>query len=215
MASLLITAVTGGIALLTLRNRVKSDSEELGFDSETIGGLMLYSEISSAYGTLAESKAQQTRVELDFYANYLAQSAHYLSWLYANRDSVAAAPVLPPDTSTSGKFTMQRMLLSEDVSLSDVAEEVGFLGSMERLWEPIIQSNEGIVSSIYLGTVSGLMISYDAVPETKDIRAGEAYYDFSASPWYSGDGSGGADLHGRVHGQLRAGPDDHVRRAVL
>lgn len=182
---LLITAVTSGIALLTLLNRVKSDSEELGFDSEVIGELMLYSEISSAYGTLAESKAQQTRIELDLYANYLSQSVHYLSWLCANRDSVAAPPVLPPDASMSGEFTMQRMLLSEDVSLSDVAEEAGFLGTMEQLWEPIIRANENEVSNIYLGTVSGLMISYDAVPETKDIRAGEAYYDFSASPWYT------------------------------
>lgn len=70
--------------------------------------------------------------------------------------------VAPPLASTAeGEFAMQRGLTSDKVSLNSVMDDVLFFSNIEQVYEPIARENEDLISTVYSGTESGLLISYD------------------------------------------------------
>ena len=44
---------------------------------------------------------------------------------------------------------------------SDIAEELALLGNLESVWFPMMEKDGAMITTIYVGTESGFLISYD------------------------------------------------------
>ena len=171
VAALIVTSVVGVVSML----RIKNDSE-----------LALIGQMEQNLKNIVISKASQAESELGKYAAYVSDFASYIQSLYENPQAYVPAEVLPPDAANANVYTMQRYLVSEDMAYEDVRVEVELLGNLKHIWEPVVEDNSDIISTIYVGTESGFHISYDPRSDLGVIEGSyESYYDYFDSSWYS------------------------------
>lgn len=88
-----------------------------------------------------------------------------------------------PVKENIGIWAMQRIIADKSISYSDVEEENKLLGNMETVFSSITEHSEN-VSTIYIGTETGIIISYDPNSEYAELGV-ENYYDFRKSDWYT------------------------------
>ncbi len=92
--------------------------------------------------------------------------------------------MFPLDILNKNKFTMQRTFSSRNIRLEDVEDEL-LLGNLEQIWKPIVMKNSDVITSVYIGTERGFMISYDNYSELDEGET-ESYYNYFDSIWYKG-----------------------------
>ena len=185
VASLVLTGTVGLAGLITVRDRVIRDSTDLGDSAAGESQTALLSQMEQNLLNVAESKAEMADAQLGRYMDYINSFAQYINWLYSNRNEVILRPVAPPDAAMKNKLSMQRYLTGEDVELDSVLDEVSLFGNLEQVWMPVISNHPDMITTIYVGSASGFMISLD---DRADLAAtgGEAYYDYTQSTWYQG-----------------------------
>ncbi len=134
---------------------------------------------------LAKSKAELADARLETFRGTAGHLADYISGLYADPDRYTRREILPPSSAAAGQYVMQRGFVSEEISLEDVSDELGLLSNAEQIFRPVIMGFDGTVTTIYLGTESGVMISYDASSEVAGNEEGsEIYFNYRERPWY-------------------------------
>ncbi len=119
------------------------------------------------------------------YLSYVSGFAAYIHDLYENPSRYTDQEVLPPDAANQGRMTMQRYLRDGGVALEDVERELKLFGNLEVYWKNAVAQNEGIITTVYIGTESGLHIAYDPASELGvEPGSAESHFDYSASEWY-------------------------------
>ena len=161
VASLVLTGTVGLAGLITVRDRVIRDSTDLGDSAAGESQTALLSQMEQNLLNVAESKAEMADAQLGRYMDYINSFAQYINWLYSNRNEVIPRPVAPPDAAMKNKLSMQRYLTGEDVELDRVLDEVSLLGNLEQVWMPVISNHPDMITTIYVGSASGFMISLD------------------------------------------------------
>lgn len=130
-------------------------------------------------------KAELADIQLEGYAGYIQDFASYIHNLYLNPSAYLKKEVLPPNPENKGTYSLQRALTGTDISLEEIDDEMGLLGNLEQVWDPVITANSEIITTIYIGTESGFMISYDAyAADDSEGNYEEAYYNYFATEWY-------------------------------
>ena len=134
----------------------------------------LSNELSRNLSNEVEQKASKTSAILDAYQNYMRLVRNYTESMYENRDELIASGSFVDSSRAStgeGVYAMQSAFASEDYDLDQYRDEMYFFSHLETIMEPMAKENEERISTIYMGTKSGLLISYDkwstlsAVPE--------------------------------------------------
>ena len=170
IVSLLLTSAVGLLSMLM----IKSESE-----------MALTSQMEQNLSNIVSSKADLAHSELGRYSGYINEFAEYANWLYKHPESFVAKPVLPPDAKNAGSYSMQRYLTSEKISLEQVESEIALLGNLEQMWYPVISANSDMITTIYVGTESGFMISYDMNADLGVTEGSyESYFNYFRSSWY-------------------------------
>lgn len=132
-----------------------------------------------------EQKAASANAKLEHYEKYIEFITDYIEGMYANKEEMIGRGRMfyaPRDTT---EYVLTRGFASEDMSEADVADELRFFSNLENIWEPIVKANEDLITTVYAGTTSGLLSSYDRwsflspMPEGKEL-----IYDFFESNWY-------------------------------
>ncbi len=179
VAALLLTGVLWAGCLLTLRDTVQRDSQDLGGNAAAAGSEALLTQMERNLYEGAESEASVVDEKLERFAGYVRSSVFYAHQIYAEPDAYLPVEVRPPDAADIHTYTMQLVLQSEDMDQEDVAEEAGLLANLVHLWEPVMRENAGNIASIYLCTENGLMLNYDRradlAPES---------WDYTTAAWY-------------------------------
>lgn len=169
--ALLLTSVIGIFSML----KIKSDSETA-----------LVNQMEQNLNNIVKSKADLADSELGKFSGYIKEFADYTNWLYRYEDCFVKKEVLPPDKENAGVFSMQRYLANEGIFLDDVISEVELLGNLEQIWYPAISANSDMITTIYVGTESGFMISYDPNADLGVTEGSyESYFDYFESDWYN------------------------------
>ena len=146
-------------------------------------------ELSHSLSQIVEDKAQKTNAMLDAYKGYMKMLRDYTENMYLHRDELIETGKFVDSSRAStgeGVYAMQSAFASEDYDLDSYMDEMYFFSHLEDILAPIAQNNEEEISTIYLGTKSGMLISYDkwstlsAVPEPDFF-----IYDFTKSEWYT------------------------------
>ena len=176
LTSVLLVATI--ITSLAFMHRMRRGGEE-----------MLSAELRRNLTGQVEQKAAETLVRLDEYVRYIELIRDYTESMYPRWDElVATGHFVDTSRASTGVdvYALQSAFTMEDYDLDSFHDEMYFFSHLEDILDPIIRENEDQISTLYLGTVSGLMISYDkwswlsAVPEPDFF-----VYDFTQSDWYS------------------------------
>ena len=157
--------------------------------------------------TIAD-KAALADAKFGKYEEFLQNYVRILEEYYDHPEDFVPQEVLPPDAKNQDHLTMQRYLRDENVSLDDprVQDEIAYFGNLEPMWRSLNELNIGVIATMYLGTESGVMVSYDrdsalGVPESGT----ESYFDYSESDWYvkarDTSRSGFTDLYADSYGR--------------
>ncbi len=183
VASLLVSGAVGLVGLLTVRGRVLADNANLGETAARTSADALLAQMQQNLLNVVADKAGLADAELGRFDEQVGNFARYIGGLYAEPERYVGREVLPPDTANAGVYTMQRSLARQDVAPGDIMAEAALLGNTEQVFAPVVAAAPDTIATIYLGTETGLMISYDPYSAASDT-GGEFYYDYLASSWY-------------------------------
>ena len=168
--ALVLTSVVGLFSMLM----IKSDSE-----------IALTNQMEQNLNNIVSDKAALADSELGKFSGYIKEFADYANWLYKHPDSFVDKEVLPPDAKNAGKFSMQRYLTTENISVDCIKNELSLLGNLEQIWNPVISANSEMITTIYIGTESGFMISYDPNADLGVTEGSfESYFNYYESSWF-------------------------------
>ena len=182
IAALVVTIAVGVVSMLNIKKRVISDSARLGESAAENSAGILKEQIESNLLTITESKAEYASSQFGRLAGYVRQYASYLHYLYLNEEQYNPVEVLPPDNKNAGKLVLMRDFANDNISLPDVKDEIGLLGNVEPMFASAMSVDGDIITTIYLGTESGVMISYD---KYSDSGESQGNYNFFESSWYT------------------------------
>ncbi|MDD6051701.1 MAG: SpoIIE family protein phosphatase [Clostridiales bacterium] len=171
VAGLLLTSAVGLFSML----RIKGDSENA-----------LIRQMNQNLLNIVKDKADLADSELGKYAAYIRDFAAYIHGLYLQPEDYVQREVLPPDAGNAGVCSMQRYLVSPEVSVEATAQERKLLGNLEQVWAPALSGSKDMITTIYVGTQSGFLLSYDDCADL-GVTPGsdESYFDYFQSSWYT------------------------------
>ncbi len=181
VAALVLTGVLWVGSLLTLRDTVLRDSQDLGRDAATASGMALMDQMENNLLQGVQSEAAVVDGKLARFAGYVQDFAFYAHRLYEEPAAYVPKEVLPPNAENKYQYVLQLALRDENVEQDDIQEEVGLLANLVHMWQPVMTNNAGNIASIYLCTESGFMINYD---ERSDLT--DELFDYSDRMWYVG-----------------------------
>ena len=132
-----------------------------------------------------EQTAASADAKLEHYEKYIELVTDYIENMYLHEDEMIARGreyYAPTDTA---EYMLTAGYFLEDPDVESYREERLFFSNLEQLWEPIAKANENLITTLYAGTVDGLMTSYDhwsylSVPQ----EGKQMYYDYREADWY-------------------------------
>ncbi len=139
---------------------------------------------------LVESKAEVADAKFQHYSAYIDFICDYITDMYKNRDfliSTGRELDFSRATTPRGEFAMVIDLRTEDYNTTDPAIKADnlFFSNLEKVLAPIVKKNDGLISTSYLGTETGLLVSYDKYSYLSATPPGEkSTYDYFESEWY-------------------------------
>ena len=136
------------------------------------------------YETVA-NKSDLANEVLNSYADRVYMFVDCAEDMYAHPEQYQPREVLPPRPEMGGRPIMERTLASEDVTAEQLHDEICLLGNLEPLFKSITESEDTNITDIYIGTVSGVLLSYTDVDYLGEVpEQGEFYYEFRQAGWY-------------------------------
>ena len=179
MNTIVLAIVTAAILLVSLAtiitiNRIRDTSRKALMDQME----------TRLYETVA-NKSDLANEILNSYADRVHMFVDCAEDMYAHPEQYQPRDVHPPRPEMGGKPVMERTLASADVSAADLHDEICLLGNLEPLFKSITESEDTNITDIYIGTVSGLLLSYTDVNYLGGVpEEGEFYYEFREAGWY-------------------------------
>ncbi|MDR0949479.1 MAG: SpoIIE family protein phosphatase, partial [Lachnospiraceae bacterium] len=184
LVALLLAAMIGIVSMLSIQREVLLGSETLGDHAAQKSEHSLTEQMEKSLLDIASGKAELADAKLGMYLSYVDMFARYSEALYDHPDQFVLTNVAPPMKENKGTLSLQRYLLDQSISLQTVLPQVGLLGNLVNVFDPIIKENSEIITTIYIGTEEGFLLSYDDRADLGDTDSEEEYYNFSESDWY-------------------------------
>ncbi len=181
--TLILSTVICLSAIHFIRNSAISGSKELGDSASMVSSIAMMSQLEEKISNQAEDKTLLAEEKLSAYSDAIISAAAFAHSLYTNPDSYPDKEVEKPMDINAGKWVMQRTIADKSIPYEDLRDESGLLGNMIDVFKPMVEVNDN-VSTIYLGTKDGLLISYDPFSDTGD-NVGEGYFEFRETSWYN------------------------------
>ena len=148
---------------------------------------VLLGQLENNLKNVVDEKVISANAMLEHYEKYIEFFSDYTEKIYANKEEImkSGKKIFPPHDTH--EYAMARGFASEDIKASDVMDEILLYSDLEYILEPISKENQELITTMYMGTASGLLVSYDrwsylSLPEE---GKSEIYYNYFDSNWYS------------------------------
>lgn len=184
MAALLAATAVSIMSMLRIQTTVVAGGKQLGETAARDSEQALLAQMENSLLSLVESKAEIADANLGKFSDYINLFADYANELYRHPENYKPLAVLPPDAANAGVPVMQRYLSDSAITLDAVWDEVQLLGNMANVFAPALAENRNMITTIYVGTASGALLSYDTGSDLADTDAPEEYHYFADSSWY-------------------------------
>ena len=183
LLTLILSTFTFLSAIQFIRFSAVRSSEELGESASITSSEAMMQKLEESILAQAQDKALLAEQKLAAYSDSILFAASYANSLFQGAEEYPVREVERPLRENAGKWVMQRTLANPRISYEDVRDENCLLGNMQDVFEPIVKNNDN-VATIYLGTESGLLISYDPNSDSGELE-GESYYEYRGNGWYN------------------------------
>ena len=183
LITLILTSVVSLTAIHFIRSSAVDNSTKLGDNASTVSSEALTDELESEMLRQTDDKAALAESRLRAYSVSTVYAGSYATSLYADPANYPDREVAVPDPANKGSWVMQRTLASEDIDYADLEAESRLLGNMADIFGTVVENNNAI-ATVYMGTESGLLISYDRNSDVEAAENGENYYEYRGSEWY-------------------------------
>lgn len=182
LAIIVIQAVISMSAIHFIRIAAVDGSVELGEHAAKLSATSMLSQLEENISGQVEDKSTLAEQKLSSYADSIEYAADYAHVLISSPENFPEKPVLPPNNDNYGNWCMQRVLADESVVYNKNNREDLVYGNMETIFASIIKTNPN-AATVYMGTETGLLISYDIYSSNE--TDGEVYYNYFDSEWYT------------------------------
>ena len=182
MVTLVLATLTFLSSISFIRSNAIENSTELGENASAISSEAMMQKLEESIQNQARDKALLAEQKLAAYSDAVTYASAYATALYQNPENYPNREVDWPNSENAGIWAMQRTLANEYISYDDLREKNCLLGNMEDLFASIAKNGENI-TSIYMGTDDGLLLSYDTYSDTGD-NGGVSYYEYRTTLWY-------------------------------
>ena len=134
---------------------------------------------------IVDNKVEIAEREIKKYKSYVLSMANYINRIYRNSTSFKHNPVGQINKNIGHVLSLQRSMLNEDVNIPSIEDEMNKIANVESFWNVLINSEKDTITSLYLGSEAGFMLSYDKYANLAELsQNGEAYFDFKSRQWY-------------------------------
>ena len=187
----IVAVLVGGLGIYhmqIIRSTVLAEEVELGDTVSELSRSALQNQVLEDIENIVQTNAQLTDAKLSVFDNAVSHLARAIHNQYVRtRDDPEKYPgneILPPNDKDCGTYTMQRTLAARAVTPEDIQGDMAALSYMEPILNAIITENSDMISTIYIGTESGLLVSYDLVNYGGPYDGSEEYYYYFTAAWY-------------------------------
>lgn len=171
LIALLATGITGFLCIQWVR--ISSEAA-------------LTEQLESNLKSIVEQKAVFADAKLEHYEKYIEFVTDYIEDMYADEDAMISQGRIFDAPKDTKEYALTRGFTTEGINVDDYAEELLFFSNLEKIWKPIATKNENLITTVYLGTKSGLLASYDRWSYLSVPSDGpELVYDYFQSGWYT------------------------------
>ena len=173
MLVLISVVIVSGVALFFFL-RIRQSSEKT-----------IVEEMERNTSIITKDKAAIAESEFNNYSNYITESVLFLEALYRDPNKYKANVIGKIDTSIVDDYSMQYNLLDKEHSVNELRDELFLLTNIETLWSNIMKLEGKTISTLYAGTESGFMMSYDKYASLAEVSEdGEVYFNHLERSWY-------------------------------
>lgn len=166
--------------LSSIRNASIGHYKELGNEVSDKSESALINQMKENIKNMVDDRSTiNVSSTLGEYRSYVQDFADYVNRLYKEPEEFESQKVEPPYAENQGTYILQRYTLPE-TDVNTVLGEAALLGNVQYVFDPVIRRNQGVITTIYVATESGLLISYD--PDSG--RAESPWYDYKSKGWY-------------------------------
>ena len=170
LAAMLISNLVGMVTMNIIRNR---------------SGAALTDQLETNLLNTVADKAALADSSFGHFRGNISDFANKITDMYEHPEQYTKMEVLPPDAANAGVFAMQRYLRDESVDVERVRDEIDLFGNLEVDWNSVVTQNENVITTIYIGTESGLHVAYDKQSDLGVTEGSkESYFDYTDSNWY-------------------------------
>ena len=132
-----------------------------------------------------QEKTVSVASKLSHYEKYIEFISDSITNMFIQEEEmIANGRLFYPPTDTTD-YKLSRAVVSADTDVESLTDEILFYSNLESIWEPILKENEGIITSLFLGTNDGLLVTYDRYSSLNCPPEGqEVIYNYYVSEWY-------------------------------
>ncbi len=178
---LLAISITGiaviGIMSTLAMSRIQSEAEAA-----------LMTQAGKNIHGIVKQKAAATNEKLANFKKHIEFLTDYIESLYANYDVMVAQGRLfdfPRATTPKGAYSLTAAFANKDLTFEQLDSDIRLFSNLQMAWEPIAKGNEGLITTVYAGTTSGLLTSYDIYAHEAAVSGDEKFlYDYTGAEWY-------------------------------
>ncbi len=170
IVALILTSAIGILSMLRIRN-----------DSENA----LTNQMEQNLRNITTNKADLAESELGKFSAYTKNFADSIHEMYSTPEKFVKSYVPVPDAKYAGILAISRSLKDNTINVKDIDFEVNLLGNLEQLWKPLMTAQKDVITTIYFGTETGLLVAYDRQSDLNADNGNEVFYDHLKSEWYT------------------------------
>ncbi len=163
-----------GIISIGFMYRIKDNSETTIID-----------EMQNSASLLVQEKIEEAELTLDHYVSYLDTEASLIELIHSKPENYVKRSIPKRSPDAPDIYLSQRSYVNEDVDKDAVEDEMSLLVNLESLWVPMMQQDGDTITTTYIGTETGFMISYDRYASLAEYSDdGEVYFNHPERNWY-------------------------------
>lgn len=184
LGTLVVSIIVCLVSVSTIRNTVIDTSRKFGTKASESSGEALLDEVKNNLVQKTGDKSAIATARFQGYQAAVQYGADLSSEIMSSPDSFAKKPVLFPYKENAGIWAMQMVVADESIPYEAIQEENEALGNLESFFASIHKMNSHL-TSVYIGTEKGLMISYDPNSGNTEESGAPIYYEYRDSGWYT------------------------------
>lgn len=129
--------------------------------------------------------AEFIEAKLDDYANIIEENASFIDGIYESPDRYVRYEYGNHKHLTDKEYCFKLYFANQYVKNSRMNDEIALLSNVEMYWRPILEFNDENITSLYLATETGFLLSEDKEHvDNSPSAVGENYFNYFERDWY-------------------------------